>query len=451
MKHMFRKNNSGMSLIEVIVSMLVLAIIAVPLLNGFMLSSNINNKTRIRQYATALAQNVMEGIKATDIAEVAVVMNEATSGSGLKIIPVSAMSSYTHGDDYYETTSNPMNPPVNTTASSVVFTGGRNVFRENAIKKYYYILKGVTEGTKKFDVKIEYDGSGFLSTSSAIVKVKQNEYEPPILSDFDMETTALINPNGSNFQFQQDLSNNYVLDPLNNDFYSIVTSHTYDDYAIDYLYSLYATCVASPSLYAEDALRKGTSRETIITISNGATGLLVNCKYVYEYDQSVGGLPVSTTGASIQTFEYPNIYNVEFSSRLKNIYLFHLPLQVGLWNGGNADKVIIKNLSLMSEDLNVFIAEQPLGTTFAQAEKIFVKAIQTEGGDIDLRTNFYYAKPGSTQYLELDSTYSPPLDKLNRDLIKKSDIETRIYQVTVSVYPHNSTELLYQLQSTITR
>lgn len=449
MKRMFRKMNSGMSLIEVIVSMLVLAIIAVPLLNGFVLSSNINNKTRIRQYATALAQNVMEGIKANDISEVAVVMNEATSGSGLKIVPISAMSSYTHGDDYYETTSNPSNPPVNATACSVVFNGGRNVFRENAIKKYYYILKGVTEGTKKFDVKIEYDGSGYLTTPSAIVK--QNGYEPPILSDFDMETTALINPNGSNYQFQQDLSSNYVLDPLNNDFYGILTSHTYDDYAIDYLYALYTTCVASPSPSAEDALRRGTSRDTIITISNSATGLLVNCKYVYKYDQSVGGLPVSTTGASIEIFDYPNIYNIEFSSRLKNIYLFHVPLEVGKWNGSNADKVIIKNLSLMSEDLNVFIAEQPLGTTFAQAEKIVVKAIQTEAGDIDLRTNFYYAKPGSTQYLEMDSTYSPPVDKLKTDLINKSDIETRIYEVTVSVYLHNSTELLYQLQSTITR
>lgn len=57
-------NDRGSSLVEIIVSMLVLAIIIIPMLNMFVTSNRINLNTRQKQYANVVLENTMEEIKA---------------------------------------------------------------------------------------------------------------------------------------------------------------------------------------------------------------------------------------------------------------------------------------------------------------------------------------------------------------------------------------------------
>ena len=58
-----RADNRGVSFVEVIVSMLILAIAVIPLLGSFMMSFSVNMKSRQAMSATIVAQNVMECIK----------------------------------------------------------------------------------------------------------------------------------------------------------------------------------------------------------------------------------------------------------------------------------------------------------------------------------------------------------------------------------------------------
>lgn len=447
-----KKNNSGMSLIEVIVSMLILAIIAVPLLSSFSLSNNINTKTRLRQYATVLGQNIMEGIKNTDLADIAKAMNGVASGGGLMIVPDSAMPvSYSHGVHFYETTTALSDTPISYANASVQLSGGNYEFRENSAKQYYYILKNVIEGTKAFDVRIDFDGNGYLPSpvSSPAIVVKQNNYEQPILSNFDIQTTALIDPNFSRYDFYKDPTTNKYDDTTHPGFYKINSDTVYDNTVIDTWHTYYVnnTPAGSVDSDARNKIQRNTSRETVITIDSKPTGLSVSCKYVYEY---IGPLTVSTS-AGIQTV-VKTLYNVDgFSGKLKNIFLFHTPLDSTMWKS-NGDLITVINKSLMTEDLNVYVAEQPLSYyDINRPHDILIRAFKNDAGTtMDNRTKFLYESPGSGN-LMLHPTYTLNSNVTKTSLIDYLDSRSRIYQVKVSIYPHGSSEPLYQLESTMTR
>ena len=62
-----KQNNAGFSLIEVILSMAILAIISIPLLSYFTESMKYNAKMADKQHATTLAQEVLEDLKNQDV------------------------------------------------------------------------------------------------------------------------------------------------------------------------------------------------------------------------------------------------------------------------------------------------------------------------------------------------------------------------------------------------
>ena len=59
-------DNSGFSLVELIIAVLILSIITIPLLNLFVSSAKVNNKARKVLKATTVAQDIAEGFKAYD-------------------------------------------------------------------------------------------------------------------------------------------------------------------------------------------------------------------------------------------------------------------------------------------------------------------------------------------------------------------------------------------------
>ena len=65
-----KRNNKGISLIEIVVTVAVIAIVVVPLISGFFTAMGINSDSRRMQNATNIAQDVMEVVKAKDIEHV---------------------------------------------------------------------------------------------------------------------------------------------------------------------------------------------------------------------------------------------------------------------------------------------------------------------------------------------------------------------------------------------
>lgn len=66
-----KKKNQGFSLVELIVTIAILAIVVAPLLNAFVISSKTNAKARERLRTTTIAQNIMEGVEKLTLEELA--------------------------------------------------------------------------------------------------------------------------------------------------------------------------------------------------------------------------------------------------------------------------------------------------------------------------------------------------------------------------------------------
>lgn len=67
-KHGMKKlNNQGLTLMEILVSIMILSIVGIVFLNSFVHAFRVNEMAKQKQYSTILAQSLMESIKAYDI------------------------------------------------------------------------------------------------------------------------------------------------------------------------------------------------------------------------------------------------------------------------------------------------------------------------------------------------------------------------------------------------
>lgn len=140
-----RKMNKdkGFSLIEIIVSILILAIIVVSILQGFVISARANSSSRQRQYATTLSQDIMETIK---------------------------------------------NYGLSMATTDAVMNGIVKIQNPSDEHKCEYVIQNYSFGTSKYDVIISYDSSDYYGSGKA------NEYELPDLSVLNAAETAVIYP-----------------------------------------------------------------------------------------------------------------------------------------------------------------------------------------------------------------------------------------------------------------
>ncbi len=203
-----KKNNKGYSLVEVIVAMLVLALAAIPLLMGFSVVSKSNVNTRQRQYANTVAINVIEAIKQFGIENTALQMHEKDN---FRLI--SGISRNNYGESLNDFTTklvygsiNTENNPLGVNASIYPYPGG-NAFKfmprletkeglddynNNYVRKYYFFINGIQEGTMMYDAHITFDATPaeFQGTGT------KNDFDLSNLGTLNSKKTALIAPSG---------------------------------------------------------------------------------------------------------------------------------------------------------------------------------------------------------------------------------------------------------------
>lgn len=75
-----KRNNQGFSLVELIIAVTILAIAMIPMIRIFIAGANTNAKAKKRLMATSVAQDVMEGLEATNLKELAYQANYPSLG-----------------------------------------------------------------------------------------------------------------------------------------------------------------------------------------------------------------------------------------------------------------------------------------------------------------------------------------------------------------------------------
>ena len=145
-----RKDNKGMTLIELLIAITILALITTPFLNSFIVSVRSNYKARNVLRATTVAQNLMEGIEAFSLEDICRQVNLTEPEKSLLYRPngyaghvefanENGQKSSVAGEEFVPTDSN----------------------------KYSFGIQGIVEDGIEYDARILIDASGYRYTGNA--------------------------------------------------------------------------------------------------------------------------------------------------------------------------------------------------------------------------------------------------------------------------------------------
>ncbi|MBR1932035.1 MAG: prepilin-type N-terminal cleavage/methylation domain-containing protein [Lachnospiraceae bacterium] len=171
-----KDDNSGLSLIEVLVAMIILAIVVTPFLHSFVTTASANTKAKKMHRATTLAQSVMEGLKAERLENISAQFNYP--GVNFRIMPTSQVGTIgeyrlnaTGGYDAVKKNEEYSPDPSVTDRkkgfagladhASTYSTDGGTTYElvANSDSKYYFQMKNVDIDGSKYDVRIKLDGT----------------------------------------------------------------------------------------------------------------------------------------------------------------------------------------------------------------------------------------------------------------------------------------------------
>ncbi|WP_167954736.1 type IV pilus modification PilV family protein [Anaerosporobacter faecicola] len=241
---MCRENdvNEGFTFVELLVCIAILAIISMPLLNGFLVAGRTNEKARNLQRATTLAQNLMETIKGQSF----------TSFRGLlqteDYVGLQLTEPYDMDDSYI--TALQEDPSAGT---------------------YSYCIHKIKEGTKWYDAFITLDTTLYRSVGAAV----QNTYQYPRITNLTGSKVAVVDQPGASSSW-----NSYI-DGEGNTIYAKDVTSSMDQTIASYFYMMHMSYLDYLSMqdpevplptkypYSYEQIKQFMKKEIIVVAENG--------------------------------------------------------------------------------------------------------------------------------------------------------------------------------------
>lgn len=153
-----RKDNKGMTLIELLVAIAMLGVVVSPFLKTFTISARQNNKARETFRATTVAQNLMEGLRAFSLEEICTQVNNDVANTKL-YMPNRYMGH--------------MELENNAGEKSGEIREGKYIFKSTDSNEYELGICGIEEDGKIYDARILLDASSYplINESDAEIEV----------------------------------------------------------------------------------------------------------------------------------------------------------------------------------------------------------------------------------------------------------------------------------------
>jgi prepilin-type N-terminal cleavage/methylation domain-containing protein len=230
---------SGFTLIEILVSIVILVLLFVPVLSGFMTSSKVNQKAKQTQKATILAQNMMESVKAMSLPELAIQFN---GGGSFQVIK-SNLDGYTGnyimdnyaGNGFGEYIINNDNTFSRLTLASSPVSSVSKVEDTYTFdppagrKKFVFGIENLRDEKSAFDVVMQVDATRYSDNSKYTGTM--NNFIMPNLLQLSEKEVALIDLEGASTIWSDDsesavkVSNNSTDSQAMSDLYNMHLSY----------------------------------------------------------------------------------------------------------------------------------------------------------------------------------------------------------------------------------
>lgn len=424
-----KHNNSGFSLVELIVTIAILAIVVFPLLNAFVLSARTNAKAKERLRLTSIAENMMEGIEKMSLEELAyqfdypeerfnLISTSLLSTDEFGALPVYELTN--EGTTYqrtytYEQIKKKIEdagyeiPGWDTMINSSIRTHGtERVFEGQSSRNYYFFLKNMSAGggSKKY--------SALISVKPNDVK-SYNDTEIADLQSIDPQTDAL---------YADAISTSTVLAlfPVEE------TTATTDEHGNE----------VAPAITTDKI-----TRSIEVNVRNISGVETVELVYYYSAVDSTG----NTLVYHLSSVLFDNADNPDQS--LKNVYLLYFP-----WYQGASDSITVNNPD--DVDFTLHLIKQkgsdqaPDDTTLAVREAaykldLYVKETTADAKghshcDIQSNLNTNLATKGAIDQIRWCQYNSNAASNVWSNVLQGRSITTpitkwdRIFDVTVEIY-----------------
>ena len=393
-----KRGNEGFSLVELLVAVIILGIIVGPLLHTFVTGAVTASKSRKIGDATLAAQNISETVEANTLA--ALLTNPAKEfdcSSGTVYVMPSGSTE--------EANAEPM--------SSVSYTESYYQFR----------LRGLKAGNCSFNAKVVLNAQPGNETAFSKINAAA-------VSDYSSMDAVYSQPY------------NVSDDP--------------DQIAAKYL----ATEASEYTI--QEGSAPATTRSITLTFSKKSgdnTRIMANLVYSYKY--SFTAVDIDGNGnkvPSAKTLEYEESFNLlpqgflTENGRIPNIYVMYNP-----WYGGTADSILIDDS--VDAKVKVFLIKQKLSTSSETAEtgyraNVLLQQSSSHVNDAKVFSNVRYNLYTDTRiptvsyriyygaYGEAPNPlFSGASDKVYDGELVSKTARSRIFSVTVSIYPDTDSNM----------
>lgn len=188
-----KNDDRGVTLVEIIVSIAILAIIVLPFLNAFVTATKTNVKAKNEMNATHLATNIMEGIEKNSMKTLAYQFNYPSEGfdvaDGFNISDGSSACELLKKSGKFDNVKRLEDISAEivnkddvitscihkTDASAQISDTSLWDFRESDAHKYYFYMSGVQSGTKKYNALVTVDAKSDAESDNKVKKYNMDE------------------------------------------------------------------------------------------------------------------------------------------------------------------------------------------------------------------------------------------------------------------------------------
>ena len=428
-------NNKGLSLVEVIIAVVILAAVVAPTMRLFASSASYNNKSRQSQRAYAIAESAMESFKAYDLEELCLQFGQGT-------FPVGTPRPVFAGVSSDGSTTRSVTATGSGGVSLPYIVDAKNKLNENAENFNFKISNAVEEG-QYYDVEIVVT----QETEESVVKVDEvNPYTDMVHQLSETDTTNI---------------KTMVYEKAEEALASVSSP---------------SDMVTGGSLSLSSVTVSSIDREILLTVDHESSGDKVYLEitytyagtFTYSYTSKTPGAGVKTVSASFgdtvshvfdpttgttQITVYDNTGNIgSTGGKLQNMYLYYYPLYDEIADATDATDTIKIDATEATAPVEVHVAKQQYSPSVMTDTDLELNEssyeVTVEGvGSVTLDTNLnecITGNTGATIYAPTFTGFGTQSDfvagsQKNKDLL---------YNVVVYVYNAGETDAIAMFTGT---